>query len=112
MSMPVGWPRRVRRLLIQINAPTFRTPRRAWRALAPRGCQRRIARTTMSLLGVRRDKAALSSGCKPHPATAPAGSNRSSRGGNEVAEAFDYSFLHAQDFDRHAPLILSIADAF
>ncbi len=39
-------------------------------------------------LGVRRDKAALSSGCKPHPATAPAGSNRSSHGGNEVAEAF------------------------
>ena len=38
---------------------------------------------------VRRDKAALSSGCKPHPATAPAGSNRSSHGGNEVAEAFD-----------------------
>src|SRR3982074_735507 len=28
----------------------------------------------MSALGVRRDKAALSSGCKPHPATAPAGS--------------------------------------
>jgi hypothetical protein len=28
------------------------------------------------------------SGCKPHPATAPAGSNRSSHGGNEVAEAF------------------------
>ena len=27
---------------------------------------------------VRLDKAALSSGCKPHPATAPAGSNRSS----------------------------------
>ena len=42
----------------------------------------------MSPLGVRRDKAALSSGCKPHPATAPAGSNRSSHGGNEVAEAF------------------------
>ena len=33
-------------------------------------------------------KAALSSGCKSHPATAPAGSNRSSHGGNEVAEAF------------------------
>jgi transposase len=32
----------------------------------------------MSLLGVRRDKAAFSSGCKPRPATAPAGSNRSS----------------------------------
>src|ERR1700676_1295288 len=40
--------------------------------------------------GVRRGKAALSSGCKPHPAIAPAGSNRSSHGGNEVAEAFDY----------------------
>jgi RNA-directed DNA polymerase len=39
-------------------------------------------------MGVRRDKAALSSGCKSHPATAPAGSNRSSYGGNEVAEAF------------------------
>src|SRR5437870_9112724 len=43
----------------------------------------------MSGIGVRREKAALSSGCKPHPATAPAGSNRSSHGGNEVAEAFD-----------------------
>ena len=42
----------------------------------------------MSAVGVRREKAALSSGCKPHPATAPAGSNRSSHGGNEVAEAF------------------------
>ncbi len=39
----------------------------------------------MSAPGVRRDKAALSS----DPATAPAGSNRSSHGGNEVAEAFD-----------------------
>ena len=38
--------------------------------------------------GVRRDKAALSSGCEPHPANAPAGSNRSSYGGNEMAEAF------------------------
>src|ERR1035437_6838302 len=44
----------------------------------------------MSAVGVRRAKAALSSGCEPHPATAPAGSNRSSHGGNEVAEAFDY----------------------
>ena len=42
----------------------------------------------MSAPGVRRDRAALSSGCKSHPATAPAGSNRSSYGGNEVAEAF------------------------
>src|ERR1700732_5379830 len=41
-----------------------------------------------SAVGVRRAKAALSSGCKPHPATAPAGSNRSSYGGDEIAEAF------------------------
>jgi hypothetical protein len=39
-------------------------------------------------MGVRREKVALSSGCKSHPAIAPAGSNRSSHGGNEVAEAF------------------------
>jgi Voltage-dependent anion channel len=44
--------------------------------------------TSTSALGVRRVKAALSSGCEPRPATAP-GSNRSSHGGNEVAEAFD-----------------------
>ena len=48
---------------------------------------RRRLRTTA--LGVRRDKAALSSGCESHPAKiAPAGSNRSSHGGNEMAEAF------------------------
>jgi hypothetical protein len=44
--------------------------------------------TLISEMGVRRDKAALSSGCKSHPATAPAGSNRSSYGGDEIAEAF------------------------
>ncbi len=38
--------------------------------------------------GVRRGKAVLSSGCKSHPAPAPAGSNRSSHGGDEMAEAF------------------------
>ena len=44
----------------------------------------------VSAWGVRRDKAAFLSGCKSHPATvAPAGSNRSSYGGNEVAEASD-----------------------
>jgi hypothetical protein len=38
---------------------------------------------------VRRAKARSSSGCESHPATvAPAGSNRSSRGGDEAAEAF------------------------
>src|SRR6202030_184144 len=42
----------------------------------------------MSAPGVRRGKAALSSGCKSHPATAPAGSNRSSYGGDEIAETF------------------------
>ena len=42
----------------------------------------------MSLQGVRREKAALSSGCKPRPATAPAGSNRSRHGGDELSEAF------------------------
>jgi hypothetical protein len=43
--------------------------------------------SSMSAFDVRRAKAALSSGCKPHPAIAPAGSNRSSHGGNEVARA-------------------------
>ena len=38
----------------------------------------------MFAVGVRRDKAALSSGCEPHPATAPAASNRSSHEGNLV----------------------------
>src|SRR6201981_662064 len=42
----------------------------------------------MSASGVRREKAALSSGCKSHPATAPAGSNRSRHGGDEMSEAF------------------------
>ena len=41
-----------------------------------------------AVMGVRRGKAALSSGCKSHPANAPAGSNRSSHGGDEMAEAF------------------------
>jgi hypothetical protein len=45
-------------------------------------------RLASSALGVRREKAALSSGCKAHPATAPAGSNRSRHGGDEMSEAF------------------------
>jgi hypothetical protein len=48
------------------------------------------ARVATTETGVRREKVALSSGCKPRPATAPAGSNRSSYGGNEMAEAFGY----------------------
>jgi hypothetical protein len=39
----------------------------------------------MTAFCVRREKAALSSGCKSHPANAPAGSNRSSHGGDEMA---------------------------
>src|SRR5580693_3574563 len=45
-------------------------------------------RPRMAAICVRRAKAALSSGCKSHPANAPAGSNRSSHGGDEMAEAF------------------------
>ena len=37
---------------------------------------------------VRREKAALSCGCKSHLAKAPASSNRSGYGGNDMAEAF------------------------
>ena len=47
----------------------------------------------MSELGVRRGKAALSNGCKSHPANAQAGSNRSGHGGDEMAEAFESSTL-------------------
>ena len=46
---------------------------------------RLIATTAFS---VRREKAALSSGCETHPAKAPAGSTRSNYGGNEMVEAF------------------------
>jgi hypothetical protein len=50
--------------------------------------RRSLLQHRMSAFGVRREKAALSSGCQSHPANAPAGSNRGSYGGNEVAEAF------------------------
>jgi len=57
-------------------------------------------------MGVRRGKVAFFSGCKSHPATiAPAGSNRSSHGGNEVAEAFGYA---AQVGHRHSECRLSV----
>jgi hypothetical protein len=45
---------------------------------------------------VRREKAALSSGCKPHPATAPAGSNRSSH----VLKAFLHRLPSAAELTR------------
>jgi hypothetical protein len=53
----------------------------------------------MAASGVRREKAARSSGCKSHPATAPAGSNRSSHGGDEMAEAFAVWFGSATGMD-------------
>jgi len=36
-------------------------------------------------MGVRRGEAARSSGCKAHPANAPAGSSRNTCGGDEIA---------------------------
>jgi hypothetical protein len=51
----------------------------------------------MSARGVRRGKAALSSGCKSHPAALQpeaAGSSRSSYGGDEIAEAFGMRVMH------------------
>jgi hypothetical protein len=66
-------------------------PFSVWRTNRRGACDLYLGRfesvASMSELGVRRDKAALSSGCKAHPANAPAGSNRSSHGGNEMAEA-------------------------
>ena len=61
--------------------PCHNGPRRVDLTRSPR-------RRGMSAICVRREKAALSSGCEAHPANAPAGSNRSSHGGNEMAEAF------------------------
>ena len=44
--------------------------------------------SAMSAFGVRRERRRFPVGGKSHPANAPAGSNRSSHGRNEVAEAF------------------------
>jgi hypothetical protein len=62
------------------EAAGIRRPIKAWRVVHGRG--------PTSASGVRRGKAALYSGCKSHPAIAPAGSSRSSYGGDEIAEAF------------------------
>ena len=53
----------------------------------------------MSGLGVRRGKAAFFSGCKSHSAIAPAGSNQSSHGGDEMAEAFCIACHQLVSFD-------------
>ncbi len=54
-----------------------------------RGCRRKPGNPVEHMSTcVRRGKARFHSGCKSHPATiAPAGSNRSGRGGNEAIEA-------------------------
>src|SRR3984885_11090740 len=66
----------------------------------------------MSASRVRRAKATLSSGCKPHPATAPAGSNRSSHGvGNEAAEA-GLQFEITGNAVPAAPADFPVTDAF
>src|SRR3984885_3297568 len=66
---------------------------------------------SMSGLGVRRAKAALSSGCKPHPTTAPVGSNRTSHVGNGVAEA-GLQFAIAGNAVPAVPTDLPVTDAF
>ena len=82
--------------LMQEQTPTSHAPQAFYglAAVPCAGCPSEVdfhpfglsPRTTA--ICVRREKAALSSGCKSHPANAPAGSNRSSHGGNEMAEAF------------------------
>ena len=91
-SVPSPGPPMARGFTRAENIKTLNTvnPVRLWdQESRGKGRDVAVALQRMSpLLGVRREKAALSSGCKSHPATAPAGSNRSSHGGNEVAEAF------------------------
>ena len=61
----------------------------------------------MSELNVRCGKAALASGSKFHPANASAGSNRSSQGGDEMAEAFGHYHSRFGSTAAHKhPLIL------
>src|ERR1700692_2482263 len=88
-SVPIPHEKRVRWLLAIANATISCSNEKAkdlWISVAAVFASNSGG---MSVPGVRRDKAALSSGCKAHPATAPAGRNRSSHGGNEVAEPFD-----------------------
>jgi hypothetical protein len=54
------------------------------------GKKKKSGKKKASGVFVRRAKASVFSGCNSHPATgAPAGSNRSGDGGNEIVEAFD-----------------------
>jgi hypothetical protein len=69
--------------------------------VGPLSAQLRRARprSGMSAKRVRREKAARSSGCKPHPANAPAGSNWSSHGGDEMAEALGVAGHSERSYD-------------
>ena len=60
----------------------YRSPDRTEFGLSQTGSGKRT-----TAFHVRRDKAAFSSGCKAHPAIAPAGSNRGRHGGDEMSEA-------------------------
>ncbi len=74
LAMTFAVPPQHRQVHVSIVRPHFTKSRR---------CD---IRASMTALGVRRAKAAFFSGCKSHPATiAPAGSNRSSHGGDEMA---------------------------
>src|ERR1700716_2464651 len=81
-SAPLGCPTRRSQSLEPAALPDVSLPAIAVRPLI-NTASGTVRLGSMSVPGVRRGKAALSSGCKPHPAIAPAGSNRSSHGGNE-----------------------------
>jgi hypothetical protein len=69
------------------RAMRFRTPLPSTTSIVGMQWHMDTTRTLKDCLHVRRDKAALSSGCKPRPAIAPAGSNRGRHGGDEMSEA-------------------------
>src|SRR5499425_3292611 len=81
---------------LTIRPPESDSQSESYRAVLESSMNQRESR--MTALGVRRDKAALSSGCKSHPANAPAGSSRSSYGGDEIAEAFGMRVTNSEGF--------------
>ena len=89
---PLTRPINLRRLMTGLYSDeslSGRAGRLAWgNRVRRRPASENLLQPLTTVYGVRREKAALSSGCKSHPATAPAGSNRSSCGGDEIAEVF------------------------